>query len=65
MSELNKYERNILTVLLKFERFMTTAQVAKACEISWNTAEKHLRNIYDKGWIEMRGERTKYWKAES
>lgn len=54
----------ILKTLLERGHFMSTTEVAKTSETSWNTAEKHLNYFHEKGWIAntKRGNRS-YWKA--
>lgn len=60
---LNQHEARILTVLIKAERFMTTAEVARKATMSWNTAEKYLTRMHEEGWLQRKGKTTGYWKA--
>ena len=60
---LNPYESKILTVLLKSNRFLTTAEIAGKAKISWNTAEHYLNIMEKKGWVKSEGNVQKYWKA--
>ena len=61
--ELNPYKARILSVLIKKGRYMITAQIAKAAHMSWNTAECHLEEMEDMGWLEKKGRTKLYWKA--
>ncbi len=62
-NKINPRARSILTVLVKFDRFMTTAEVADEARVSWNTALGYLKSFYRKGWVEKRGKKVLYWKA--
>ena len=63
MTNMNPIESKIVIVILKNEEYMTTAQIAKKAKISWNTAEIYLEKMFEKGWVDKLGDRTKYWKA--
>ncbi len=57
---LNPYEARILTVMLKKNRWMTTAEIAYFTRFSWNTVDKYINRIYNRGWLSKnRG----YWRA--
>jgi len=56
-------EARILTLLVKNEDYMNTAEIAKKAKISWNTAFSYLNKFESKGWVEKYGEGTIYWKA--
>jgi len=60
---LNPYEAKILTVLIKNPAYQNTTAIAKESKISWNTAEKYLDELYERGWVEKKGKTTIYWKA--
>lgn len=60
---LNTQAKSILSVLLKSEFFMTTAEIADEAGVSWNTALSHLNYFYTKGWVEKKGKKVLYWKA--
>lgn len=59
-------DKNILKVLLENGYFMTTREVAKKAEISWNTAIYRLRQLYQKGLInhDKRGKK-ELWEASA
>ncbi|HIH25764.1 winged helix-turn-helix transcriptional regulator [Candidatus Woesearchaeota archaeon] len=61
---LNPYERAILSVLLNSRRSLTTGEIAERSRISWNTAEKYLKYLMERGWVKRSqwGSRY-YWKA--
>lgn len=61
--KLTPIESKILTVLIKNDDYMTTAQVAKEAKMSWNTALIYLNKFFEKEWVEKLGDRTVYWKA--
>lgn len=61
--KLSPIRSKILTVLIKNDDYMTTAQVAKEAKISWNTALVYLKSLNKKGWVEKLGKITLYWKA--
>lgn len=56
-------EARILTVLIKKEDYVNTAEIAKEAKVSWNTAFGYLKRFESKGWVEKLGEGTIYWKA--
>jgi predicted transcriptional regulator len=62
--QLSPYEKSILKVLLEHNYDLNTTQVAKLSKMSWNTADKHLKDFHKHGWIEkrQRGNRD-YWRA--
>ena len=60
MAELNPYESKILSVLIKSRTSLTTGRVANRSGISWNTADRHLKNMEERGWVRNR---SGYWKA--
>ncbi len=48
------YEKDILRVLLN------TSEIADECDISWNTALKYLKKLYNRGWL---SKSENYWRA--
>jgi predicted transcriptional regulator len=60
---LNPYEARILIVLIKTPKYWNTTEIAKKTGISWNTAEKYLDEMHNRGWIEKKGQSKVYWKA--
>jgi predicted ArsR family transcriptional regulator len=60
---LNAQAKDILAVLIRFDRFMTTAEIANEAGVSWNTALNHLKYFYTKGWVERKGKTALYWKV--
>lgn len=63
MAEMTSPKKSILTVLLKHRRFLATAVIAKKANISWNTADTYLRDMYEEGWVERRGKTKKFYRA--
>ncbi len=63
MTILNPYEARILTVLIKNQAYQNTTEISKASKISWNTTEKYLEEMHEKGWLEKKGRTKIYWKA--
>lgn len=61
MANSTAYEDAILRVLIKSRTSMTTGGVADSAGISWNTADKYLRDMLSRGWVTLR--HGKYWKA--
>lgn len=57
---ISPYERDILRVLLRRKGWLNTTQIADMTDMSWNTAIKYLRRLYNKGWLSKSGN---YWKA--
>ncbi len=57
---LNPRQKAILAILIKGNRWMTTAEVGRLARMSWNTAYTYLEKFYELGWVHKRG---KYWKA--
>jgi len=57
---LNPRQKAILAVLIKGNRWMTTAEIRKLARMSWNTAQTYLLKFYDLGWVHRR---ENYWKA--
>jgi predicted transcriptional regulator len=62
--EVTKVERQILMAMLEHDAFLTTTQIANLANISWNTADKYLKQMGKEKWIEhtKRGNRD-LWKA--
>ena len=60
---LNPYETQILITLIKNPKYQNTAEISKATKISWNTTEKYLEEMHEKGWLEKKGRTKIYWKA--
>jgi len=60
---LNPYETQILITLIKNPRYQNTTEISKATKISWNTTEKYLEEMHEKGWLEKKGRTKIYWKA--
>ncbi|MFZ2412251.1 MAG: hypothetical protein WAW23_11820 [Candidatus Methanoperedens sp.] len=62
--QLSPHESRTLKVLLEHNYYLNTTQVAKLAKMSWNTADKHLKEFHKRGWIEkkQRGNRD-YWRA--
>lgn len=63
MAQINPQEKSILTVLLKYDRFLPAAFIARKAKVSWNTADKYLRIMHEEGWVEMRGKTKKFYRA--
>ena len=61
--KLNANESRILSELIRDGEFMTTAQVAEASQISWNTALGYLKRFHQRGWVEKKGKTALYWRA--
>lgn len=57
---LNPRQKAILAVLIKGNRWMTTAEIRKLTKMSWNTAHTYLVKFHDLGWVYRKGN---YWKA--
>lgn len=62
-SRLPPIQSKILSVLVKTDDYMTTAQVASEAGISWNTALFYLKLFQEKGWVDKEGDKVVYWKA--
>ncbi|MBS3081594.1 helix-turn-helix domain-containing protein [Candidatus Pacearchaeota archaeon] len=60
---INPYEANILRILLKYKIFLSTRSIAQKSKMSWNTAEKYLLELEQRGWVVKRGKTLKYWKV--
>jgi len=60
---LNPYEAKILIILIKKQTYLNTSEIAKEASISWNTAEKYLEEMYQRGWLEKKGKSKTNWKA--
>ena len=60
---LNPYEKSILIALVKDRGHLNTTEVSKKSKISWNTAEKYLEEMHERGWLEKKGRTKVYWKA--
>ena len=63
--QLNNTESALLKALLEHGTYMTTTQIAKECDMSWNTVIKYLQKLKNRNWImhEKHGNRD-LWKAE-
>jgi len=63
-SQLKPQESRILKALLEHNYYLNTTQVAKVANVSWNTADKYLKEFHKRGWIDkrQRGNRD-YWRA--
>jgi len=60
MMNIDYYEIKILNILIKNSRsWLNTTQIANKGEISWNTAMKYLKKMYDSGWI---SQKKNYWR---
>jgi len=61
---LKPQELRILKTLLEHNYYLSTTQVAKKANISWNTANKYLKEFRKLKWIDkmVRGNRV-YWRA--
>ena len=62
MKERKRIKRDILNVLYWAQRPLTTSEVAKYADISWNTAKKYLQRLYQQRYVK-RGEKGNaiYW----
>jgi len=60
---LNPYEARILMILIKQPKYWNTTEISKKSKISWNTTEKYLEEMHNKGWLEKKGRTKIYWKA--
>ena len=57
-------DMRIIKMLLESDYYLTTLQISKGASISWNTAERHLKELFKKGWVyKKEAGRTAYWKA--
>lgn len=65
MAHLKPQEAQVLKALLEHNFYLNTTQVAKLAKLSWNTADKYLKDFHKRGWIfhKTRGNRD-YWYAE-
>jgi len=52
MTEFNIYEEKILQVLHRARIPISTREVARRADISWNTAKKYLEILFEDGYIE-------------
>jgi predicted transcriptional regulator len=52
--KLNPSEKSVLKALLENPFKLSTTRVAKDANISWNTAEKYLKQFQEKGWVSHR-----------
>jgi DNA-binding IclR family transcriptional regulator len=57
---LNPRQKAILAVLIKGNRWMTTAEIGRLARMSWNTAQTYLLTFRELEWVYRRGN---YWKA--
>lgn len=60
MIELNIIQKHILKCLIKNNCYLTINQVSKEIGISWNTANKYIKQFNNFGWIERK---SNYYKA--
>ena len=60
---LNPYETRILIILIKEPKYWNTTEISKESKVSWNTAEKYLEEMHERGWLEKKGRTKIYWKA--
>jgi predicted transcriptional regulator len=62
---LDALDKHILGKMVQEERFMTTAEIAEAAGISWNTAQDRLSRMHRKGLINQIGRGSReYWRAQ-
>jgi len=54
VEKLNPSEKSVLKALLENSFKLSTTRVAKEANISWNTAEKYLKQFQEKGWVKHR-----------
>lgn len=61
---LKPQEHRILKALLEYNFYLNTTQVAKLANVSWNTADKYLKEFHKRKWIVKKktGNRD-YWRA--
>ena len=57
-------EKQVLKSLLEHNFTMSTTQVARRANVSWNTANKYLREFNRRNWIaHSRRGKKKLWRA--
>ncbi len=61
----NKYERLILSLLVRQRRPMSTKEISEEMGISWVTARKWLRSLKEKGFVKEYGTKWKKRKKRS
>ena len=61
MVKLTSYERDILRVLLRRRSWITIKKIADLTGMSWNTAKKYVKRMYNCGWLRKKGN---YWKVK-
>jgi len=61
-TKINPIDHKIIKTMLEEGGPLTTREIARESEISWNTALIHLEKMRDKGWVRSieRGNRL-YW----
>ncbi len=57
---LNPIEKIILVSLLKRKSWANTTQLARSSKVSWNTADKYLKKMHSRGWL---NKSDNLWKA--
>jgi len=67
--ELKEVQKAILDVLKQNKGYMTTYEVAKAVNVAWETANRHLFMLLEQGLVETKMERKydtfkRYWRAK-
>ena len=64
MPALNYYERLILRYLYSHGKWSNTNHIAERTGIAWITAEKHLENLFRRGYVSKgRSGSVTYWRA--
>ena len=56
----NRQEKAILKVLYEERRWLSIKELAEEAHMSWVTANKHLKNLVKKNWVQK--EKNKYGK---
>ena len=58
-------ESRILKALLEHDYSLNTTQISHIANVSWNTADKYLKEFKSRGWVikRKRGTRT-FWEAD-
>ena len=51
IKKLNPSEKSVLKALLENPFKISTTRIAREAKISWNTAEKYLKQFQGKGWV--------------
>jgi len=52
--KLNPSEKSVLKALLENPYKISTSKTAREARVSWNTAEKYLKQFQEKGWVKHR-----------